>query len=495
MIGAGATKTLKRFREPFSYLFIQGYVICDPVDARKSGGLGGTAGPGGASGGATRADGVPFRTLTQIAMDQCKNSVTVKVGHRERRLPDILNERTTLRVMQEIRSVAQDVLRRMDADFIENSLYLCFEALDLSAWNTVAKCCRAGRLAATPVEDAHLAATKKRLGRKAKDLHRISEVDFDVNDFLRAVDVARGCMDNLPNTVAEHWRNRVAWADALASAQGPSNAAHKERYERHKESKGDAWVTEEDLKQKRADAPPREEVKGINHQTSLAKRLREAAKKAERQFKEAKAWNGRRDPRANPRSESPLLASRRASNFRARPKCSSATTTPPMAGKKVRKCSARQERLLANGSRARAGHCKGERQVLVAGDWNMTEDQVSDALKGIHGNWTVLKGRENQNRDWIFANCPLKNIDRMPELKAKDGMHYAIAACMPVFPRGATPGTALASSQGSGTRSPEDTRVPDVPRGRGDGDLTLGGAEVSEKGTPLFWAERKSVDF
>ena len=68
----------------------------------------------------------------QIAMDQCKDSVTVKVGHLERRLSDIANERTTLRVMKEMRVVAKDVLGRLDADFSENSLYLRFEALGQS---------------------------------------------------------------------------------------------------------------------------------------------------------------------------------------------------------------------------------------------------------------------------------------------------------------------------------------------------------------------------
>ena len=69
---------------------------------------------------------------------------------------------------------------------------------------------------------------------------------------------------------------------------------------------------------------------------------------------------------------------------------------------------------------------------------------------------------EWQNRDWILANCDLKHIPKMAELQAKDRMHSAIAARMLVRPRGAPAETALASSQGSGTHSPEDTRVPDV---------------------------------
>ena len=225
------------FREQLINLFIKGYVTCEPEELLQSRSLGGTAGLDGASGTsrATRADGVPFTTLTQIAIDQCRNSVTVKVGHRERRLPDMANERTALSVMKEVQVVAKDVLRRIDADFHdENSLYLSFEALDLCAWNTVAKCCRTGRLAATSVDDAHQESKKSRLTKKARRLHNLCKLEFIVDDFLRAVDVALRCRDHLPNTVAEHWRNRVAWAEALASAQGPSPGPHA-RYVEHLE--------------------------------------------------------------------------------------------------------------------------------------------------------------------------------------------------------------------------------------------------------------------
>ena len=79
--------------------------------------------------------------------------------------------------------------------------------------------------------------------------------------------------------------------DILAAAE----EAYWERYNLHKVTKGDAWVTEEDLAQKRASAPPRGDVKGINHKTSEAKRLREDAKSAQKQFKQAQAnqnWSG-----------------------------------------------------------------------------------------------------------------------------------------------------------------------------------------------------------
>ena len=104
---------------------------------------------------------------------------------------------------------------------------------------------------------------------------------------------------------------------------------------------------------------------------------------------------------------------------------------------------------------------QGVHQVLVAGDWNLTEPQVGEALKGIHGDWTVVKSREEQNRDWIFATCKLQPV-RLSVMQAHDKQHWVIAACMPVSPRGAPAETALAPSQGSGTWAPEDPRVPDA---------------------------------
>ena len=54
-----------------------------------------------------------------------------------------------------------------------------------------------------------------------------------------------------------------------------------------------------------------------------------------------------------------------------------------------------------------------------------------------------------------------RHIEEMEDVMI-DRLDAAIAARMLVRPRGAPAETALASSQGSGTHSPEDTRVPDV---------------------------------
>ena len=62
------------------------------------------------------------------------------------------------------------------------------------------------------------------------------------------------------------------------------NEAHKERYERHKQAEGERWVLQKTLAQMRASAPPRGDVKGINHQTSEAMQFREKAKKEEKWF-------------------------------------------------------------------------------------------------------------------------------------------------------------------------------------------------------------------
>ena len=70
-----------------------------------------------------------------------------------------------------------------------------------------------------------------------------------------------------------------------------ANEAHDERCRRLEQSKGDTWVPEEALAERRASAPARGQVRGINHRTSSPKRLREKAKRAERELQQAEdSW-------------------------------------------------------------------------------------------------------------------------------------------------------------------------------------------------------------
>ena len=63
--------------------------------------------------------------------------LTVTVGTKRKSLCSRVSRVEALAVMGEIKSVVQDVIDRLDADFTDNSLYLCFEAFDLSAWDTL----------------------------------------------------------------------------------------------------------------------------------------------------------------------------------------------------------------------------------------------------------------------------------------------------------------------------------------------------------------------
>ena len=107
----------------WTHFFVRGYILCDSGD-------GTTAGVGAAS-------SVP-KTITQIALEQCEDMLTVTVGTKRKSLWSRVSRGEALAVMGEINSVVQDVIDRLDADFTDNSLYLCFEAFDLSAWDTLA---------------------------------------------------------------------------------------------------------------------------------------------------------------------------------------------------------------------------------------------------------------------------------------------------------------------------------------------------------------------
>ena len=63
--------------------------------------------------------------------------LTVTVGTKRNSLCSRVSRDEALAVMGVIKSVVQDVIDRLDADFTDNSLYLCFEAFDLSAWDTL----------------------------------------------------------------------------------------------------------------------------------------------------------------------------------------------------------------------------------------------------------------------------------------------------------------------------------------------------------------------
>ena len=210
---ATAGQLLQKFRDDLKILFVDGYILCDPNQEGNS--LGDTAGlPSASPAGAERhSDDLPM-TITQIAMEQCLDGVEVQVGSDVRRLWGKASKKESMQAMAEMKSVAQDVVRRLDADFSD---------LDLDAWSEVtqfrrSQCSRGSGSA----EERDIMADKVRsLKLKARRLHEALHVQFDLEKFVAAVRIGMANKAQLPDYVDEHWRNRIAWAEALASAQGP----------------------------------------------------------------------------------------------------------------------------------------------------------------------------------------------------------------------------------------------------------------------------------
>ena len=66
------------------------------------------------------------------------------------------------------------------------------------------------------------------------------------------------------------------------------NKAGRERYERHRQQKGERWVPEEVVEQTRASAPTRGRVVGVQHCKSAPKTMREGARRAEKKLNKAR---------------------------------------------------------------------------------------------------------------------------------------------------------------------------------------------------------------
>ena len=78
------------------------------------------------------------------------------------------------------------------------------------------------------------------------------------------------------------------------------NEAGRSRYQEHKAKKGDRWLEEDEVERRRASAPPRGRVCGVQHSKSHAKLLREAAKREQKKLDKATSdWNAGRSCMSN----------------------------------------------------------------------------------------------------------------------------------------------------------------------------------------------------
>ena len=204
---------LSTFRTELHTLFVQGYILCDPADTPpQANGLSSIAGP---------LVGTP-KTITQLAMEQCVDMLTIQVGPPGgRQVEKCLWSRTSkedcMGAMSEMKSIVGDVLARMDADFTNNSLYLCFEAFDLTEWARVL------RLVHVPGEVEEASIRIAALKRKGRLLCEVLGVEWSFEKFALAVRAALRELRHVSPTLDKSVHNRVAWAQALALSEGSAD--------------------------------------------------------------------------------------------------------------------------------------------------------------------------------------------------------------------------------------------------------------------------------
>ena len=88
------------------------------------------------SGAATPELGVA-KTITQIVYEQLLDKVHIRYGDRTKYLYTSTHRADIAPVLAEIKSVVEDVLARLSADFHDQEVYMAFEALSLSTWGAL----------------------------------------------------------------------------------------------------------------------------------------------------------------------------------------------------------------------------------------------------------------------------------------------------------------------------------------------------------------------
>ena len=112
-----------------------------------------------------------------------------------------------LEMMNEVKSIVKAAVKRLDADFPQNSLYLCFEVFDLDEWRTIDR-----------EQNEHRA---QQLLDKGKLLFEALRLTWNERFFKEAVGTANGCSGLVTTATPKHVQNRAIWAAALAASQGP----------------------------------------------------------------------------------------------------------------------------------------------------------------------------------------------------------------------------------------------------------------------------------
>ena len=187
---AAAAKSLADFENILRVLFVDGYIMFDC--AQEVAGLGAA------------------KTITQIAMEQCQDMILIRWGSRSKYLWSKTSKDECASVLAEMRSVVEDTLSRMAADFHSRDLYMSFEALHVSAWESVF---------AAAQDAAKQRSRKSALLLKFRRLCDALSVPYDTEKFYRLVKGAVQLRRRLPRPANADVDNRRVWPLLLAKSK------------------------------------------------------------------------------------------------------------------------------------------------------------------------------------------------------------------------------------------------------------------------------------
>ena len=183
---ADAAASLAAFEKKLRILFVEGYIMFDSCAATPELGA--------------------AKTITQIVHEQLQDKVHIRYGNLTKYLFTSTSRNDIAPVLAEMKSVVEDVLARLSADFHDQEVYMAFEALSLSTWRAL--------LAS---DDSH--ARQEALLKKARRLWRAMGLDDDwASDKFKTL--VRGALqhrDCLQGSSADTPDNRVTWATFCAT--------------------------------------------------------------------------------------------------------------------------------------------------------------------------------------------------------------------------------------------------------------------------------------
>ena len=167
-------------------LFVQGYIMFDSCATTPALGA--------------------AKTITQIVYEQLQDKVCIRYDNRTKYLYTSTSRTDIAPVLAEMKSVVEDALARLAADFHDQEVYMAFEALSLSAWGAL--------LASTQSQ-----ARQDALLRKARRLWRVLGLVYDwpSDKFMTLVRCALQHRDRLQGNSAETPDNRITWATLCAA--------------------------------------------------------------------------------------------------------------------------------------------------------------------------------------------------------------------------------------------------------------------------------------